>query len=491
MVVQITAARLIRRAMTPARRGWLNRLGVVALLGNSLVMFLLMWPLLPACKVYAQQPTGDFCYSLQVGVTNSTGSTLTDAAVSFTVNAAEFDTSNYMKPAGNDVMALDSAGSDVPLFTQDLTSTTARWWLQVDSLASGATETFTIFMGAQQAWRNNGIFLNGASGIRREHHTDFNITDNLRIDLIVETATTHGSVGWLLSHWRPSRGYRVGTIDISGTKYIRAQVDNETLDVAWNGTLETVRVEYQDPTLTIDFYDDATEAFEQQGTLTTSSGAIGTHNEALEVGYDSNTGGYYTGVIRLVDLIDSINTTPSLILRWGMHGPDVTESTAVDPTYMGTIQDDGANNYDGTYTIMASQTNITANHGSVVNNFTDAALTVQTRLFADIMGTVADVDLTTASGASTSIPLVGRVQAFATDFGIGNEVIWMLTFTIISIMGAVTMLTILQSTPAALAVPGFLLTIGSVLGMLSPWVPMVYGLVAVGCYGFVRIGRSA
>ena len=456
----------------------------------SLGMFFLMWPPLRGCVVYAaSQPTKDFCYSMQVMVTNK-GVAVTDHVVFFTVDAAEFDNSNYIKPSGLDMRVIDRAGNDASMFAQDLTSNTSRWWLLVDSLAARTSETFTVFMGGEIAWRNNGLPFNGASEITKSHEPAFNITDNLRIEVIAEAEASHSSAGVLVNHWTANTGYRLGTIDISGSKYVRAQVDNETLDVAWDGAIETIRMEYQDPTLEILFYDDSTEAFVSQGTLTTSSGAIGTNSEALDVGHDSSAL-YFTGTIRAVDVQNSIDTTPVRVLRWGLHALQAAETSDADPTYIGTVQDDTANNYDGTYTISSSGTFVKALAGVVANNFSDAALTVQSRLFADILGDFTDTDLTAPGGASASIPYVTRIQTFATEFGQGNEAIWMIVFTIASIIGAVTMLTLIQSTPLALAVPGFLLTLGGVMGMLSPWVPIVYGLVAVGSYGLIRIGRTA
>ncbi len=483
MITAVKMARWVRRR-GGRHNGPVVSTAMVAVVLLATAVAILGFPV-RACQIEAATPHAltDFCYSMRVNVKNETGATITDYPVALTVNASLLKTNGNINAHAWDVRAVDGSLGVVHLMTQNLTSNAATWWIQVPSIAAGETQVYTLYLGAANAHRDNAIIYGGASDITATHNAAFNVTATLQVNVFAETDATHASAGWLLSHFNTagSTGYRLGVIDVSGQRKIRAQVDNQTLDVDWDGNLAEITMTFQNPTLEI-LFDGVS-----QGTLSTGLGAISTNSDSLIAGSG------FTGSIRVAEVIDNIDTTPTRVVRWGAHGEDVSEVTAVDPTWTGTVPDDTGNGHTGTYTITAAQSGtVTVSVGNVFNNFADPLLVLSDRIGANILGDAfsSATDLITPANTGAGIPGGGWLNSFATDIGVPSGALWYFTVSILAIVAMVFVATVAQTSTGALAVPTAVFLVFGIVGPIALWVPVVLGLATVGVYGLGQIGKA-
>lgn len=424
------------------------------------------------CRAHAVT-SADYCWGQQITITNTSGAALTNYLVALTINTDVAIAAAYMQPQAWDLYLTDSSGDDIEFFAQDAGENDARFWILVPSLADGATETYTLNLGSSGVRRNNGFAFNGAATITRTHAAAFNVTNNLGVKVIAQSDVSHATAGWFLSHWTANTGYRLGVITISGTTYVRAQVDSATLDVAWTGSNTTIDMTFKSGTLEI-LFDGVS-----QGTSTTGLGAISTNSEDLVAGSG------YTGVLRYVQLQSNVVAAPTVVLTWGIWATSAVELTAVAPTYTGTIPDDNAT-YNGTYSITSAQTGILVTPGYVYSNYTDAALTIPQRLGINIFGDAPSDSTLSPTGTGASFPGGGRINQIADDIGFPRQAAWLMLVAGICILVMFLIGTFTGEAIAALAVPIVPIAIFGVVGPIGVWVAFVYGAAGIGIYGITR-----
>ena len=463
------------------RSRWAHIVAITVMLTCSFIAYDLSPKPQSCASAATPRPLSDFCYAMHVTITNNTGSALTNQVIAFTINANTMEAQGFMGDKAWDIRATDEALAAVGLMTQDITSTSARWWLRAPSIASGATEVYHLYTGSAAAQRDNPFVLNGNALTRivAAHQAAFNVTDNLRVNVIAETDAAHASAVWLLSHFNTStnQGYRLGVIDVAGQRKIRAQVDAQTLDVDWTGALTEIGMTFQNPTLTI-YFDEVS-----QGSSNTGLGSIGTNTEQLILGASFN------GMLYVGEVINNIAVTPTRVVRYGLHGPEVTQTGAVNPTYTGTVQDETANNYDGTYTITSSQTNIEVTVSNVFYNFEDASGNITGRFFSNVLGDSVGSGALNPAGTGTGFPGGGVINTFADDYGMSRQTMWVLTATIISIFAMYMIAGITMSAGLGMAAPSVIFLFVGFVGPISMWVTILYSFAAVGLYQFTGMRR--
>lgn len=447
-----------------------------------------MWPAQHCAAAAPTYPPADFCYYSEITVENNTGSALTNKLVALDVNPSAMISNYYMGANGWDVVLMDSLGNETEVFTQSLSATSTRWWVNVDSLALSSTKMYTMYFGSPDVKRNNGMLFNGnaATNITSTHQSAFNVTDNLRLTVFAETNLTNATTTWLASHHDGTNGYRLGVAS-SGTAYsVTAQVNNQSLTVPWSGTLVSMAMEFQNPTLTLKFNDVS------QGSLNTGLGSIGTNTSTLI------SGASYSGIIRGVEIDSTINTSPTLILRWGFHALEVAEGAATSSPFTGTIEDESTNGYDGTYTITTDQTNIDTSAGLIRNNFTDPAFALKFPT-NNILGPGPGNGILTP-GNPGGLPVSGFLSGIADDIGIPVEALWMLMFMLPLCLFVMTMTGLITKSGVFASVSALpIVVIFGVLGrddttgaagQISLWFGFIYGIAILCLWGVFRRYRS-
>ncbi len=464
-------------------RSLLSFIGFYSGMWVPLLFVLAVLPLtfpLQTCIAEAQSVPVDFCFRVPVTVTNNTGGVVTDQEVRMLFNADSLISAGTMEDHGWDLRPVDAALAAREMMAQDLDSATAPWWTVVDgTIADGTSRTFSVYMGHESAKRNQAFEFTGGDSIAVTHTSDLTITDRLGIVATIQTDSPLQDAT-IIDKFTGSSGYRLLLVDSGGVAKVRAQINSATFDVpagAFSGDETTIRVEFIAPTLEI-FFDDVS-----QGTSNTGEGSIATTTTAVLMGTA------YTGVIREAEIRKNVGlATIEKVARWGFHPLQIAELTSVDPTYTGTVDDEIGSN-DGVYTLSRSQANITVELGAVALTFSNVALTAQER-FVDMLGPLLSVDpFTLQTPIASNLPFFGALDSARAAIGIPQDAFWVGIIGIFS--GALAFLVYSKAKryDVAAAVPGAAFLIGTVIGLVEPWVVMIYGILAAGLWLFARWQR--
>lgn len=428
------------------------------------------------------QLQSDWCYQVNATVLNSTGGTLTNQAVRVAVNASGLIASEQMDPltwsarpfTGSFVLESD-------LLAQDLSSTTAGWWFHVPSLANGATQVTTMEFGLNEIQRNQGILFTGADSHTAPHDAAYNITDNLDLRSEIEVLDAAGQDATLADHWDANAGYQLLLRSNAGSLEIRGQVDNQTCDVAWNSAWTDENIDVQmtfvNPTLTI------LVNGVSQNACNTGLASISTTSTPFLVGTSlSDT------IVRETRLLSGSN----VVVHWGYNATDMAETSAVNPTYTGTIADISGNSRPATYTFTRSQTGITVSVGAVTLVSSGAVPALPSDLPA-LLGTnifgvgIGGTPTPVVSGGMFDDLIVPGITAFRGP----DQLAWGVVGGLVGLgLGAMAWFWF-KYVPFSLFVAGIPFLFLAVRGYLPMWYLFAWGLIVVLGWFAVRQGEGA
>ena len=399
-------------------------------------------PSFGTCKVAfaAELAPSDYCYRTIISVTNNTGSTITDRLVNFSINSSSLVTSSYIGKYAYDVYTTPSSLTpEIGMFSQDLTSTTANWWLQASgSIENGSTGQYYMSTGNALAKRNQSISMTGNDSIAVSDHADYDILNNLT--LIARASTSAGAQNsTLLCKWTVNTGYCLDLINSAGNLRVRARIDNQSLDVAWPApTVETeIKVTFAAPTLEI-LFDGVS-----QGTLNTGLVAITANAANIAFGTSFTGDLFYTAIWS--------NSVPKGV--WGFEPSETTQLTAVAPVYTGTFTDE-VGLHNATYTFNRVMTNITVTLSPITPQFSSSIIDVLP-VFNDLIGDV-DASFYTAPSSVYTGPIPGfqLVNSAISDTGFPVQAGWLLLYIYVGIIFAAA---------AIIFVPNFGFVIGAAI----------------------------
>ena len=435
----------------------------------------------PAYGAYGQLQS-DWCYQVNVTVVNTTGGTLTNQAARVAVNASGLIASEQMDPLT--WSARPFTGSFVQesdLLAQDLASSTAGWWFHVPSLANGATQVTTMEFGLAEVQRNQGILFTGADSHTAPHDAAYNITDNLDLRSEIEVIDDTAQNATLASHWDANAGYRLRLVNATSTLAIRGQVDAQTCDVTWNSAWTDENIDVQmtfvNPTLTI-LVNGAS-----QNSCNTGLASISTTSTPFVVGTSlANT------IIRETRLLSG----SSVVVHWGYNATDMAETSAVSPTYTGTIADISGNSRPATYTFTRSQTGITVTVGAVTLVSSGAIPTLPSEL-PSLLGT--NIFGLGIGGVPTPVVTGGLFDDLyvpaITSFRGPDELAWGTVGGLVGLGFAVAAWFLFKYIPFSLFVAGIPFLFLAVRGYLPMWYLFIWGLIVVLGWFAVRQGEGS
>jgi hypothetical protein len=284
----------------------------------------------------------DYCYQLSITTTYNGTSTLTNYAVRAGIPAASLIASSQMNDYTWDLQPfVGSWSQQTDVTAQDLTQTTAYWWFQIPTAATGQRIVTTLYFGLPDTARDQGVLFVGADSASAAHHADFNVTDNLTLDVGVEMLSGSAQTATLASHWTGSQGYRMLLVNVAGDLTIRGQVDGSTCDVTWNptgiwtNTNRLITMAFANPNITISV-DGAV-----QNTCNTGLPSITATSTAFTFG-DTLA----NGVIRDVRVRAGAEDVRA---HWGLNPGNMTETVTTNP-FQGTISDESGRGHTATYT---------------------------------------------------------------------------------------------------------------------------------------------
>lgn len=428
----------------------------------------------------------DYCYVSTLTATLSAGGTLTNKAVRVPFNGAGLVSSGQLDNEGWDLHPTTAAfANETDVMAGNLSSATGAWWFHVPSITSPGSATINLYFGASDVSRDQGMLFTGSDSTSTAHVAGFNISDNLTLNTRLEIldTTVAGQNSTIASHWSASQGYRLLFISSGGLK-VRAQIDGHAgCDV---GPLTTsddninlqVNMTFTNPNVTVQVVNDAGTVL-YTNTCNTGLASISSVSTPFVMGTTlSQT------ILRDVRLLSG--SAPAV--HYGFNPKAMSETSAVNPTYTGTILDESGNGLAATYTLTRDMSSWTTSVGAVQ--------LVSSANAPAIPSTDVDVVGNNQFGLSFSItPTPQTNDTFYTlisptvvAFSGGVTLGWVLTFIAFALGAAVIAYAAFRYMPFAIFAAGIPLVYGTVRGFLPAWALFVWAMFTIGAWLAFKFG---
>ena len=333
------------------RQPWLI---VIALLVAASA--LLMTPSESICPVSAvgdRSPT-DYCRQALASVTYLGAGTVENKYVRVPVNASGMVLAGQLDARAWDILPIvGSLTNEVNVLAQDMNSSNAAWYFHIPGpISTNETRTVTLYIGNDEQKRNQGILYTEADTAEASDHADFDITGglDLQVELEVLDATVQDAV--ITSHYDfvLSEGWKLDLVELAGDFTIRATVDSHNcgaiFDSSWANENQLFRMVFSAAA------GDDLFLF-RNGNLIVSCDTDAASITAPGAGPQLVVGSSLDStIIRDVN----IRNGSTIVAHYGFDPGYMSETSAVNPTYTGTVQDLSPNNHDLSYTKIVDMT---------------------------------------------------------------------------------------------------------------------------------------
>ena len=162
-------------------------------------------PTVQRCSLEAahHQP-GDYCYRMKVTVSNTNSTPLSNYPVRLAIPSSDFKAQGFIDANGWDIRGYTVSLNPVATDAQDLSATTAGWWMAV-SASSGSSSTpgsFSgwLYLGNPYIAREQGVNLAGADVMSVPDDNLLEWTDDFDIVVRAKVASdkmTQTNAGWV------------------------------------------------------------------------------------------------------------------------------------------------------------------------------------------------------------------------------------------------------------------------------------------------------
>jgi len=445
----------------------------------------------PGCIASAADTLpSDYCYQMDVSIsyTAAPGSpALENYAYRFPVNSSGMIAAQNMTRQAWDILPiLGSLSNEVDLATQDLAASNAGWWIQLPELNRNETKTTRLYMGSHEQRRNQGILFTGADTLAAADAVVMDITNDLTLEVELELLNDDVQDATLAEHYSSNDGYQLSLVDDLGVMKVRAKADSYTCSIAWDSA-----------------WTNSNQLFAMRFVAAAGNDLFLDRNGVNEAACDTDlpaitnpTGSpdfqsgnsLDNGIIRQVRLLDGTTVTA----HWGFQGLDMAETSWVDPTAIGTVQDYSPNNLDFTYTFNRSQTGISIIVGAVGAVSTSTAITIPSSeiviLGNGFGGDIAAVPAETQTGILYTL----FVNPIANDTGaIPIQMGYAIALGGLGMFLAVFVFMKTGFTPIALAVGGVPPAIGMLNGWIPTWWMLLWAILIVASWFSIRHQEQA
>lgn len=433
----------------------------------------------------------DYCFQMDIDITYTGSPTLTNQSFRIPINASGLIAGNQMDARAWDILPIQgSLSNEVQILAEDLDSTSAAFWVNLPSIVQNQTKTVRFYMGSDEQKRNQGVIMTGLDTMTVTDSVLMDISDNLDIKVEIELLDATAQDGPLLTHYNTGGGdgYRFLLLDDAGTLKLRAQADTVTCDLTWDSAWTNTNQQF-DMRFTAAAGDDLFIDRNGVNAVACDTDLASITPPAGSPSLESGTG-LANLIVRDIALVDAGAITG----KWGFDSGYITEDSAANPVYGGTIQDYGVNDLDFKYLFTRDQSNITGVVGAV--QLTSAADEISLdETTTDILGSPFGGDLENTGAAETDNNLffVLWVQGIVTgsDAAIPEEMGYVIA---LSGLGMILMLVVFKTTnyvPLALFVAGIPPGYGTLKNWVEPWWMILWVILVVGSWLSVRQSEQA
>ena len=461
-----------------------NKLGLaIALIFASMLM--IYNPDYNNCVAHASDNNiSDFCYRLDVSVTNNTGSDLTDKPVRVEIPTLSYINNKQMDSRGWDLRPTQGGfGNEIDLLTINTNNNQSPFYITFESIPKDETRIARLYLGNNEQKRNQGIIFTGNENLNHAYDSHFAITDNLKINVELEVLDSTAHTGDIIKLFDSNQGYRLSFLDDSGTLKLRAEVNgdacNYTWNTSWDNTNKLITYRFLADTGNDLFIDvDGVNVM----ACDTDESAITIPTTTLDIGNNTlkNT------IIRDIKIFEGTTEKAD----YGFDFNTLSETSKTNPNYSGMANDYSSNNKHLTYTFVRDQSNINASVGGLVFTSTGASALLDTQNIDIISGKFGGNDIYTNT-ANTNAFGYDLLSSAMNNMGISNSLgftIFFTGFALIFGLGAFVYTKSITITMFSMALP---YSYASINGFIPYWWLIIFLLVMVTSYGATKWSESS
>jgi len=432
----------------------------------------------------------DYCYQSDIVISYTGVPTLTNYAFRATLPASGMITLGQMDARAWDIKAIQgSLSNEIDVLAQDLGESSAPFWIHLPTIEQNQSKTARLYTGSPEQKRNQGILFTGSDALAATDSAVMDISDDLDLRVELEILDDSPIDATLAAHYNTGGGdgYRMMLVDDLGVLKVRAQADTHTCDITWDSSWTNTNQEFTMRFLAAAGYD---LFLDRNGVneVACDTDLASITPPASSPDFESGDG-LSNVIIREIRLVDA----GTIAAHWGFHPSEMAETTWSDPTATGTVDDQGPNNLDITYTFTRSQTGVTVLAGSVQLQGSTPAVTLsstQTEILGDAFGT----DITARpSEVNTGILYTLFVNPLAdgSDAGIPRDMAYAIAMAGLGMFLGVFVYMKTRFTPVALGVAGVPPAIGMINGWIPTWWMLLWVILIVSSWFSIRHQEQA
>ena len=423
----------------------------------------------------------DYCFRLDLTVTNNTGVDITSYPVRFELPVLSMINNNQLDARAWDLRPTQGGfGNEIQLFTINCDCNSSPWWAIVENLPDGESRVIRIYLGNNEQKRNQGMQFSDRETVVAAYDSAFAITNNLQVDVEVETSSEAGQNANLVDMWDSNTGYALSYIEDSGLLKVQAASNNASCEASWNTawTDDNVLLTYRFTAASgLDLFIDANGV--NIAACDTDEASLTIPSVALQVGNSlDNT------IIRDVQIFNG----GTRAAHWGFDFSAVTESSATTP-YAGLVSDYTANNNDLVYSFSRDQAGLIVSEAGLVFT-TDDASALYSDTGIDLLGNKFGSDMFAISPENQRGVGFDLFDAAFTNFNIPRAMGFAMFLSTFGLILAVGVFTTSRSVPLAIFAFAMPLTFGSINGWLPTWWVVLWALLFITAYGAQQWGEQ-
>jgi hypothetical protein len=421
-----------------------------------------------------------YCYETRISITNSGTTDQTDVPVRVLFPASELINSYQLDERGWDLLPIaGDLDNEIYVQQQSLSSSQAPYWLIVPDLPAGATRDVAFYTANDTVRLDNAIYFTGSEYLSVTDHADFDITDDLQIDIGLRNMSDTARSQILVEHrtQASSEGYRVQLEDFGSALYVTFVVDSAVCrlawDSSWTGEIQRFSFRYE-AAAGVDTYIDrngsnATSCDIDQGTIATTS-------ENVLIGARASTLDFQLADVAIhgVEILEAGVSAG----RWGFDANKMSETNSTNP-YLGTADDYSGNGHTANYTFDRDQSDYSFSIGTT-HLVTLAPHLPDSETTNRVVGNpVPDDFSSTRTPVNSGIiytAFVSRLEDVATATGVPSSAVIAGTFYILSFVLAAVVFRLTGYMPAVVLTMGIGPSMAVAMGYVEYWWLFIWGL---------------
>ena len=482
-----------------------NKIFIAAILFMFAFTYYFSQPI--GCQLYAAS-ISDYCYRYSLNVTNETdplsvnyrGNLSNYPILLPNTDIASWISTDYIDDFGWSIFPYQASLVDeYQVLLQDINSTQANQWYVMPNLFTGDNQ-LSVLLGANNIQRNQGIFFAGedvgGDYLKVDNHNDFN-SSNFSYEIQIEDTVTTSFTSPVTTHTIIEKydesdpnpalhtGFKIEYLDYGNLGVVKATVNNAILQSAvfepcslpntsstCNTKSDYIKFEYATGFMNLTV----------NGVYVFTAASFTSNTEDLYIGanYETTFSNYLdNSIIRVIDY-DSNN---SLAAYYGFNPLDITQTSAVDPLYSGTVNDisGSPNIHNAAYFFDRSQVGLSASASNITPSSSSGS-TIFNQQTRDIAGNWFGNSTPNQLSEQNNNMIGLSFLAPPSNLGLPNDLWYSMWLSAFGMVFALGLFWLFSSIPVSMFGASLPWVLGSISGLIMTEFIVIYFILILSLY---------